>query len=307
VWTTIESSLSKERQMSTPSYLESVKARLAELNNKNNKSSEKKDDKNKVNFFKPEIGMTYEIRFLPYLDKNNQPFEEVLYYNNMQTVVYDGKAKKQRFIAPFQFGVEDPIATFLEEMHKDTKGRSEEAKTVWKEWNSQRAKPRFYSLLIVRGEEDKGPQIFEMSNDDCVKAYTAFTHKDLVEEDVFDPNTGYDFTLTCAPDPGGKTFNGKAVRSLTFQNRMKPSKLGTKVQMEAWLKMLPELNLHEYFKRMVPNQEKLQTILENYINDGSNAPVTNAKGTGTDHNVARGAPSLDSVTDQAVNEAFKDL
>jgi hypothetical protein len=291
-----------------PSYLEAVKARLAELNNKNSK--DKKDEKSKVNFFRPEVGKEYEVRFLPYLDKNNQPFEEVLYYNNMHTAVYEGKAKTQRIIAPGQYGLPDPIADFLTEMQKDTKGRTEEAKNVWKEWNKQRAKGRFYALVVVRNTEsekfeEKGPQIFEMSNDECVAAYTAFTHKDLVEEDVFDPNTGYDFTLTCAADPTGKTFNGKAVRKLTFTARRKPSKLGTKAQMEAWLKVLPELNLHEYFKRMAPNAEKCQNILENYINGGVAEAAPTNEGTGRDHNASHGAASV--AADQAVEDAFKSL
>lgn len=286
------------------SYLEAVKKRLEELNNKNNKTKKTETtEKSKFNWFKPKIGQEYEVRFLPYLDKNNQPFEEVLYYNKIHSVVVEGKPKDQRIVAPFQYGLEDPIASFLEELHKSSKGFTEESKTIWKEWNKQRAKERFYSILVVRDTktekfEEKGPQLLELSNDECMAAYNAFTHKDLVEEDVFDPNKGFDFTLSCVADPG-KTFNGGPVRKLSFTARRKSTKLGTKEQMESWLNTLKEMNLNEYFKNMAPNVEKCRTILENYLpTDNSSSSSSSSSST-----------ELEKTTpvDKDVDKAFKDL
>lgn len=284
------------------SYLEAVKSKLNELSTKNTKSTEKETN-NRANWFKPEVGKEYEVRFLPYLDKNNQPFEEVLYYNNINLILEDGKPKAKRIVAPFQYGLTDPISSFLTELQKKTKGRTEEHKNTWKEWNRQRAKPRFYALIIVRGgdEEKKGPHIMELSQDECVAAYTAFTHKDLVEENVMDVNEGYDFTLTCAPDPQGKTFLGKPVRKITFTARRKPTKLGTKVQVEEWLKVVEELNLSEFFKRMAPNEEKVQTILDNYVHGTVSEPTSfGAKEMET-------ARNADPTTDKMLTDAFADL
>lgn len=249
-------------------YIDAVKARLAEINNKNNKSAEKKttDDKAKMPWFKPEMGKESEVRFLPYLDKNNQPFEEILYYNNINLLEdEDGKLKARRILAPIQFGMKDSINDYLNEFQKSTKGRTEQHKIAWKEWNRQKAKPRYYAMLIVRGQEDKGPHYFELSNDEQIRAYQEFTQKDLLEEDIFDPEKGYDFTVSCIPDPTGKSYLGKPVRFVNFKARRKSTKLGTKEQMETWIAVLPSLNLHEYFKKMCPDEEKVQAILENYV------------------------------------------
>ncbi len=283
-----------------PNYMDAVKARLAQLNN-NYKPVKAETEKAKFPFFKPQLGekgavKVYDVRFLPYADKNGQPFEEVMYYNNIAD---------SRVIAPVQYGLVDPIDGFLRELLKETKGFTEQSKAAWKQHNSIKAKPRFYAVILVRGEEDKGPQVWEFSSDVCKKIYNQLTDKDYVDEDLLSVETGYDFAVTVSA-VAGKTFNGYPVKEFDIKPRRKASKLGTKDQVTKWMAAVP--NLAEYFQGFAPNEEKAGTILENFMNGGSKDSADSSS-TGRDHNASRGATvsASDEEVEKSLDEVFGSL
>jgi len=236
-------------------YKELMKARIDKLKNNDRPVLVKKEvEKAKFPFFKPELGQnlsknTYEVRFLPYKDVNDQPSEEVLYYNNFQ---------ERRIIAPIQYGLPDKLHDYLNEIYKERKN-----KEVWKRWSALKAKPRFYTVIIVRGpQEAKGPQVWEMSDSLYAQFYDVMSHEDYENDNMLDPIKGYDFTLSVEVKPG-KSFKGQPVKDLKLIGRRKPSPLSKdEKQVEKWLSEIP--NLREYFMRFVPDEERQQNILDNY-------------------------------------------
>ena len=251
--------------------LDAIKAQL-------NKAASKQSgtagtgDLPKINYWKATIG-EHDIRFLPYQDSQGQPFQEVLYYK--QPFV------EPRVVAPCTFGMPDPIKETFEILRKDRD------KDKWKTTKLLQPQERFYAVIIVRGEEEekKGPQLWEMSKDIRDDIYKVLTHKDNVDEQMFDPEVGYDFTITVtqATDPSGKprTFNGYPVKSYTPMARKKPSKLHAKAaQVKAWLEAMPKLE--EFFKRQVKSPEDCNQLLEAFVarNSASGAsPPSSPEGT----------------------------
>jgi len=134
--------------------LDAIKQKIADLSG-GRKMSDQKKNRPKLNWFKPGLGpnnqvKTYEIRFLPYQDANGQPFQEVSYYDNKEL-------SEHRLVAPAQFSMEDPIFELLNELRKEGSRES------WRLWGTLRPKDRFYAPIFVRGEEDKGVQVWELN------------------------------------------------------------------------------------------------------------------------------------------------
>lgn len=235
--------------------LEAIKARLGEMTKTS--GSKEQSDLPKFTYFKPELGET-NIRFLPYCDPKGQPFQEVVYYQSK-------KLCEKRIVSPAQFGLEDPIAELELELRKD---RSDE---VWNVRKELRGTSRFYAPIIVRGQEDKGIQLWELSGKLVQDIYAVLTHEDYASEDLMDPYTGYDWTVTAVDS--GKKFNGYAVKEIKLTPRRKDSPLfasgknADKAKIEATLAEVPDLN--EFFRKIVPSTETLKTVIENFLNGGS--------------------------------------
>ena len=132
-------------------------------------------------------------------------------------------------------------------------------------FRSLRGKERFYAAVIVRGEEEKGPQVWEFSKDTRDAIYGILTHKDNIDEDMLSPEVGYDFTCSVTQViEGGKPrlFRGSPVKQINLQARKKPSPLSKdKAQAKKWLDAVP--NLEEMFKKQCKSAEELVEVLEN--------------------------------------------
>lgn len=206
----------------------------------------------KMNWFKPGLGQ-HDIRFLPYTDANGQPFQEVAYYDSKLLA-------EMRFVAPTQFGMKDPVLELLTELKKD---RSKEAWTLWKNLTPRE---RYYAPIVVRGEEEKGVQIWELNSRLVRDIYGILAHPDYKDENLMDPEKGYDFTVMVSPTD--KTFNGNAVKEIKLQPRRKPSPLSAKdADKEKLLAGIP--NLEAYFKSQVKTEEQMNTMLENFMHSAS--------------------------------------
>ena len=223
----------------------------------------------KTNYWKPTIG-EHDVRFLPYADSMGNPFLEVFYYNDLAD---------KRLVAPFAFGLPDPIKDLFEIKRKSKDG--------WQTAKLLRPKERYYATIIVRGEETKGPQIWEFSKEIRDQIYGILSHKDNIDEDMFNPESGYDFTVNVgqAMDASGKprTFNKNAVKSFNISPRKRPSKLSSKsTEAKQWLDAMP--NFEEMFKKQVKSAEELLDVMSAFVAKHQSAPASNEeKEDGTEH------------------------
>lgn len=232
--------------------INSIQNQLNKLNNvKGNRTNDNSKSKNtiKLQYWKPSLGMNI-VRFLPYDDGNGQPFQEINYYTSK-------KLTDRRIIAPIQFGMPDPIADLLESL------RPQRAKKeVWNIMKELQMKPSYYVPVLVRGQEEKGVQIWEMKPEIVKGIYATLTHPDWVDENLFDPETGYDFTVEVSDS--GTQFNGFMVKNYVISPRRKPEPLAKrKEDREKLVSMIP--NLLEYNKQYVKNEESLKDLISNFL------------------------------------------
>lgn len=273
--------------------LNAIRSKINQLSG--NKKGSGTGEKTKINWWKAVIG-EHNVRFLPY-SHNGQPFHEVSYYDTKLL-------SDRRFVTGIQFGMPDPIFTLLTEMKKD---RSKEA---WTQWRNLVAKERYYAPILVRGEEEKGAQLWEMNSKLVNDIYGILANPDYKDENLMDPLSGYDFTISVTPTD--KTFNGSPVKEIKPLPRRKPSPIATTE--EATKKILDGIpNLEAYFKAQVKTEEECNAMLENFAAGGGGsveAPSqasNNSAGTGT----AKEAPEAESVkvktAKSRIDKAFENL
>ena len=98
----------------------------------------------KGNFWRPDDGETT-IRILPTAD--GDPFKEYFFHYNV--------GKNPGFLSPKKnFGEDDPLDSFVRKLFNE--GDDESIKMA----KNLMARQRFFSPVVVRGEEDKGVQIW---------------------------------------------------------------------------------------------------------------------------------------------------
>jgi len=273
--------------------LDAIKAALS----KNDKTSTTgKGALQKQAYWKPTLG-EHDLRFLPIQNSANEPFQTVAYYGEPLT--------DNRLVAPYAFGLPDPIKEQFEELRNSKKHPD-----GWTIAKNLRAKERFYAVIIVRGEEDKGPQIWEFSKETRDQVYGILTHKDNIDEDMLSPDVGYDFTCSVTQViEGGKPrlFKGSPVKQINLQARKKPSPLSKdKAQAKKWLDTTP--NLEEMFKKQCKSPEELVEVLENFVANLTGGPVTaSSRESGTDLTESRTGKVIANPAADKLDDAFADL
>jgi len=281
--------------------LNAIKSKIEQLSGAKNKKSGDGGNRARINWFKPGLGQ-HDVRFLPYQDANGQPFQEVAYYDSKLL-------SEMRFVAPTQFGMKDPVFELLTELKKD---RSKEA---WSLWKNLTPRERYYAPIIVRGEEEKGVQIWELNGRLVKDIYSILAHPDYKDENLMDPEKGYDFTVMVSPTD--KTFNGNAVKEIKLQPRRKPSPLAEKdADREKLIAGIP--NLEAYFKAQVKSEEQMAAMLENFLNSsdsGSSVETTSTTSLETAESQAK-TPAASTTTEnspkvkkarKSIDDAFDDL
>ena len=215
---------------------------------------------------------TLNVRFLPYLDKNEQPVQEILYYNNDNLAPY-------RLVAPVQFGMKDPINEYITSLGYP---KTEELKKVRK---SLLPRSRFFVPVLVREEQEKGVQVWELSPNQCKDFYAILSSEDYRDEDVVDPLKGRDFQVSVSPS--GKTFkapNGKEypVNDTKILIRGKQSKLAPDQKtIDALVSSVP--NLEEIFMKQVKSYDELKEILDGFLSLGGKPGNSPPESNGTSH------------------------
>ena len=199
---------------------------------------------------------TFNVRFLPYQDQNEQPFQEVSYYDNKSLSPF-------RLVAPAQFGLEDPIAELVMELRKDRKN-----KEAWKVIKPLLPKPRYFAPVFVREEADKGVQVWELSPTVCKDIYGVLVSEDYRDEDVTSPEKGFDFQVTVSPS--GKTFTNPdtkivyPVNDVKVLARTKSTRLAkTDEEVRKLVGSIP--NLLDIFTKQCKSADELKGMLEGYL------------------------------------------
>ena len=138
-------------------------------------------------FWKPQDG-DQTIRILPMPD--GDPFREMWFHYNL--------GENRGFLSPKKnFGEDDPLDSFVRKLFSD--GEPNDIKMA----KDLMARQRFFSPVIVRGEEDKGVRLW---------GYGKMAYKELVTlalnpdyDDITDPETGTDLVINYGK-PAGASF-----------------------------------------------------------------------------------------------------
>jgi len=261
-----------------------IREKMLKLNGGNKKSGSDKE-KIKLTWWKPKLGMS-EIRFLPYDDGNGQPFQEIAYYTSK-------KLSENRVVAPYQWEMPDPVQELLSKLRKN---RQDDA--TWKLMKQLQARESYYAPIVVRGEEDKGVQIWEMSQKVVNQIYSKLAHPDYAEEYLFDEKEGFDFTVTATDS--GREFNGFPIKELAIEVRRKSSPLAkTQKERDEILASVPDLK--EYFKSYTPGEERMNDMVVNFLSgDGGTDEGTEVSDEESDDD------RVDSANSK-ISAAFDDL
>lgn len=271
--------------------LEAIKRRVAELSGVKKTSS--------VQLWKPSLG-EHKIRCLPWKNSpDGQPFAERWFY-------YIGD--NAGILAPNQFGKPDPINDLIRKLYSS--GKPDDRNLAKK----LQPKMRCYAPVVVRGEEDKGVQVWAFGK----LVYQRMLGFFLDEEvgDILSPTEGFDLKVSITKQPG-KQFN-----DTTVDPARRPSKLHEdSKQMESWLNSIP--NIDDMYR--LKSTQEIETVLNNWLNGGSATDATpemsrgvvttdalddlvaEVKSSDTKPAAKKSKKDDDSAKKQSLDDAFADL
>ena len=244
--------------------LDKIKQRMNKLQNKGGNG----DDR----FWRPQDG-EQTIRIVPTSD--GDPFKDFWFHYRV------GDATP--FLSPKRnFGEQDALDTFVRKLFDEG---SEDSIKVAK---SLMARQRFFSPVIVRGEEDKGVRIWGYGK----MAYEKLLSLVLNPEygDISDSEAGTDLVLHYGK-PAGATFP---------QTKITPRRKSTPLsedsaQSKRYLESIPDFDA--LFERKTP--EEVEAILQAYLSGESSTPANGSSET------VKYKSASDDTSD--VEAAFKDL
>lgn len=220
--------------------LEAIKRRVAELSGVKKTSS--------VQLWKPSLG-EHKIRCLPWKNSpDGQPFAERWFY-------YIGD--NAGILAPHQFGKPDPINDLIKKLYSS--GKPDDRVLAKK----LAPKMRCYAPVVVRGEEDKGVQVWAFGKLVYQRMLGFFLDEDV--GDILSPTEGFDLKVSITKQPG-KQFN-----DTTVDPARRPTKLHEDSKtMEQWLNSIP--NIDDMYR--LKSTQEIETVLNNWLNGGSAADAT---------------------------------
>ncbi len=243
--------------------LEAIRRRVQELSGVRRNSS--------VQLWKPEMG-EHKVRGLPWKNTpDGMPFMERWFY-------YVGN--NPGIVAPNQFGKPDPINDLIRKLYSSGKP---DDRAMAKQLG---AKMRAYMPVIVRGQEDKGVQVWAFGKPVYTRLLSFFTEEDV--GDILDPLEGFDLKVVITHTPG-KMFNGKPSLDTTVDAARKASKLHAEAdQAKQWLEAVP--NIDDMYR--MKSAQEIETILNNWLNGGE---ATSNYSDGTSKGAAPSSDELDDL------------
>lgn len=230
--------------------------------------------------WKPEEGQEYKVRLLSFPDNDGQPFKELQFYYNIPG--------QRGLLAPSQFGKRDPIQELIDKLRTEgTKESYEMAKKLY-------PKMRVYAPVLVRGEEDKGVQLWSFGK----LVYQSLLSLMMDEDygDITDLKTGTDLKIKCTKSPGQQWAKTEVLPVRKSSALSSDSK-----QAKEWVDGIPDTN--NIFK--LKSYEELSNIVNNWLNgDEVETEGSDWTGSKTDE------PSDDGGNESAysnLDDAFSDL
>lgn len=216
--------------------LEAIRRRIAQLSG---------DKTSRVQLWKPGPG-EHKIRCLPWPNPpEGLPFIEKWFY-------YIGK--NRGFLSPKQFGKADPIDQLVRKLYGTGDAND---RAMAKELS---AKFKAYAPVIVRGEEDKGVQIWGFSKQINTRLLSFFIGEDPV--DILDPLEGFDLRVEIKAVPG-KMFNGKPSYDTFVDPLRRPSKLSEDAsKIQKWMDGIP--NIDDMYEQK--STSEIEAILSSWLN-----------------------------------------
>lgn len=189
-------------------------------------------------FWKPQDGDTV-IRIVP--TEDGDPFKEFWFHYNL--------GKTPGFLSPKKnFGEADPLDDFVRKLFNE---RSEDSIKMAK---NLMARQRFFAPIVVRGEEEKGVQIWGFGK----RAYQDLLDLVLNPDygDITDPESGTDLKITYGKPPGQQFPQ----TNITPRRRSSALNEDEAVTGE-WLNSIPEFS--DLFDRKTPTE--VGSLLEEYL------------------------------------------
>ena len=244
-----------------PIDFEAIRAKLNKLSGNN---------KSRNTMWRPVEGEEHTVRLLSFPDNEGQPFKELWFYYNIPN--------QRGLLAPYQFGKKDPIQELITKLRDD--GSKESYELSKKLYPSMRA----YAAVIVRGEEEKGVQIWSFGK----TVYTTLLNYMVDEDygDITDPSDGFDIKVNCNKRPG-QQYAMTEVRPRPRSTPLSKNAKSTK----AWMDNIP--NPTEMFS--CKSYEELSGIINNWLNGDDQ------EDTGTERS------SSSSKTENKETKAYSDI
>jgi|TARA_R100000152_G_C6778733_1_gene209636 hypothetical protein len=240
-----------------------IKQRMNKLQNKGNGDSR---------FWRPEDGETV-IRLVPTAD--GDPFKDYWFHYNL--------GKNPGFLSPKKnFGEDDPLDGFIRQLFNE--GTDDSIKMA----KNLMARQRFFSPVIVRGEEDKGVRVWGYGK----MAYEKLLSLVLNPEygDITDPDQGTDLVIHYGK-PAGASF---PQTKITPRRKSSPLSEDSATVAE-YLDTVPDFT--DLFDRKSPDQ--VGALLEEYLSGDESAEER------SEETSKYGQADNDTVSD--VDAAFNDL
>lgn len=248
--------------------LEAIRRRVQELSGVRRTSS--------VQLWKPGVG-EYKVRGLPWKNApEGQPFIERWFY-------YIGNGPG--ILAPHQFGKPDPINDLIRKLYSS--GKPDDRLLAKK----LQPKMRAYMPVIVRGQEDKGVQVWSFGKIIYQKLLGYFLNEEV--GDILDPQEGFDLNVTI------KQQAGKQFQDTDVEAARRPRKLADDgAQAKQWLEAVP--NIDDMYRLKSP--QEIETILNNWLSGGD---AQAQEGDGTQKGASPTGDELDKLVNEVKGEAPK--
>ena len=243
--------------------------------------------RNRSVMWKPTEGEEHTVRLLSFPNNDGQPFKELQFYYNIPG--------QRGLLAPSQFGKRDPIQELINKLRDEgSKESYEMAKKLY-------PKMRIYAACIVRGEEDKGPQIWGFGKTVYQKLLSLMLDEDY--GDITDPTTGRDVKVSCNKNPGQQW----AMTEVTPRGKSTPLNTNP-AQAKEWMSNIP--NIDDIFT--CKSYDELSTIVNNWLN-GEEEAASEGTEWSTNSNTESGTSSNESSESSnsenysSLDDAFADL
>jgi hypothetical protein len=240
-------------------------------------------------FWRPEEG-EHTVRIVPFTDNDGQPFKERWFYYNV--------GENRGILAPKQFGKPDPIQELINKLRDE--GSPESAELCKRLY----PKMRGYAPVVVRGEEDKGVQLW---------SFGKMVYQDILNimldpdyGDITDPLEGRDIKVSLSKAPGQQWSK------TSVMPRGKATKLSSDTaKIETWTSAIPDLD--EIYS--LESYEEIEKKVNDWLNGSSSADDDGMTGGSSTKSTTTNAPTAESTTKTtaesksytSLDDAFADL